>query len=95
MASVAIPGALAADHSMWRGKQEEVEAHTQLDSVLDKMVMLRFTEENGEEKVTSLRTLCARVSSKEQTRRNFGRNIVLRETATNTEETVLCGPSEI
>ena len=72
-----------------------MEAHTQLDSVLDKMVMLRFTEENGEEKVTSLRTLCARVSSKEQTRRNFGRNIVLRETATNTEETVLCGPSEI
>ena len=46
-------------------------------------------------RVTSLRTLCARVSSKEQTRRNFGRNIVLKETATNTEETVLCGPSEI
>ena len=63
--------------------------------MINKMLMLRFTEENGEEKVTSLRTLCARVSSKEQTRRNFGRNIVLKETATNTEETVLCGPSEI
>ena len=66
-----------------------------MDSVVEKM--LRFTEEEGSggERVTSLRTLCARVSSKEQTRRNFGRNIVLKETATNTEETVLCGPSEI
>ena len=68
--------------------------------MINKMLMLRFTqgedrEEEGGEKVTSLRTLCAKVSSKELTRRNFGRNIVLRETSTNTEETVLCGPSEI
>ena len=66
--------------------------------MIDKMLMLRFTKEEagaGDEKVTSLRNLCARVSSKEQTRRNFGRNIVLKETATNTEETVLFGPSEI
>ena len=64
--------------------------------MIDKMLGLREVREgDGGEEVTSLRTLCAKVSSKELTRRNFGRNIVLRETSTNTEETVLCGPSEI
>ena len=65
--------------------------------MIDKMLGLREGREgDGGEEVTSLGTLCARVSSKELKRRNFGFNtIVLKETATNTEETVLCGPSEI
>ena len=82
-------------------KQEEasgsVEPQAELETVIDKMLGLREVREGGGgEEVTSLRTLCARVSSKELRKRNFGRNsIVLKETATNTEETVLCGPSEI
>ena len=77
-----------------------VDGPGQLDAVIDKMLMLRFAKEKngegeGEEKVTSLRNLCARVSLKEETKRNFVRQIVVKETGTNTEETVLCGPSEI
>ena len=72
-----------------------VQPQRQLDTVIDKMLMLSFTEEEGGEEVTSLRTLCAKVSSNDVRRKNFRRKIVLKETATNTEETVLCGPSEI
>ena len=75
-----------------------VDGPGQLDTVIDKMLMLRFRDEkNGEgrDKVTSLRTLCSRVSLKEETKRNFVRQIIVKDTGTNTEETVLCGPSEI
>ena len=79
------------------GDSDSLQPQTELETVIDKMLGLREVREGeGGEEVTSLRTLCATVSSKELKRRNFGRNtIVLKETATNTEETVLCGPSEI
>ena len=75
----------------------------QEENLMDKM--LRFTEDpqRGDHKikaVTSLRTLCETRDEKRERRetavKTCTRTIVLKEVATNTEESIsCCGPSEI